>query len=196
MDYQRHYNKLIVRAKSRLLEGYTEKHRIIPGCMDGVYDENNVVLLTPEEHYVAHQLLVKIYPNNHKLIYAANMMSVSSVTNEQRNNKSYGWLKRKFSVAHSKNMMGHSFNKGIPKSEEHKRKLSEAHKGKVPWNKGKTRKSFGSEWRNNMSIAAKKRAPASEEARQNMSKAKIGKKLSEEHKHSISEGWKKRRQKP
>ena len=43
---------------------YFEKHRIIPGCMGGTYTFTNVSYLTLEEHYVAHQLLAKIYPNN------------------------------------------------------------------------------------------------------------------------------------
>ena len=73
MNYQKHYNKLINRARSRILDYYCESHHIVPVCMGGKGTEE--VLLTPEEHYVAHQLLVKMYPNNSRLIYAANMMS-------------------------------------------------------------------------------------------------------------------------
>ena len=58
MNYQAHYNKLINRARNRL--GYTEKHHIIPRCMDGTNHATNIVALTPEENYVTHQLMVKI----------------------------------------------------------------------------------------------------------------------------------------
>lgn len=95
MNYKMHYDLLIERARNRILECYTEQHRILPGCMGGEYDTNNVVRLTPEEHYVAHQLLVKIYPREHNLVYAANMMAVKS-NNQSRNNKRYGWLKKRY----------------------------------------------------------------------------------------------------
>ncbi len=48
MNYQWHYNKLIERGKNRTLECYTENHHIIPNCMDGTDDPENLVRLTPE----------------------------------------------------------------------------------------------------------------------------------------------------
>lgn len=70
--------------------GYYERHRIVPGCMGGKYVESNIAWLTPEEHYVAHQLLVKIYPSVSGLVKAAHAMALT-----RKGNKSYGWLKRK-----------------------------------------------------------------------------------------------------
>jgi len=95
MNYNKHYATLIERARHRVLEEYTEKHHIIPKCLGGSDDKENIAVLTPEEHYVAHQLLVKMYPKEHKLVYAANMMTVSA-GNLPRNNKRYGWLKKKY----------------------------------------------------------------------------------------------------
>jgi hypothetical protein len=89
MNYQKHYNLLIERAKYRVLKSYTEKHHIIPECIGGSNAKDNLVRLTPEEHYVAHQLLVKMYPDNAKLIFAAHML------NKGRNNKLYGWIRKK-----------------------------------------------------------------------------------------------------
>lgn len=97
MNYKRIYDQLIIRGKNRRLNEYKEKHHIIPRCLGGSDDANNLVFLTPEEHYVAHQLLIKIYPDNVKLIYAAAMMIPN-----RKSNKLYGWLKRKFSLAKSK----------------------------------------------------------------------------------------------
>ena len=82
-----------------------ETHHIIPRCSGGSDTKDNLVDLTPEEHYIAHQLLVKIYPNNKRLIHAAIMMTVNS-NNQLRNNKLYGWLRRKHSVAISDNQSG------------------------------------------------------------------------------------------
>ena len=95
MDYNKHYFLLIDRAKTRIIDGYTENHHIIPRCLGGDDNPENLVRLTPEEHYLSHQLLVKIYPNNSKLIYAALMMCSSSKFTK-RSNKLYGWLKRNY----------------------------------------------------------------------------------------------------
>tara|TARA_Y100001973_G_C5206836_1_gene342040 strand:- start:2086 stop:2889 length:804 start_codon:yes stop_codon:yes gene_type:complete len=103
MNYQKHYDLLIERAKNRKkLKGYVEKHHVLPKCLGGNDDLSNIVELTPEEHYVAHQLLVKIYKgceSYSKLLYAANMMTVNG-RGQYRNNKSYGWLRREFSNNH------------------------------------------------------------------------------------------------
>jgi hypothetical protein len=95
MDYKLHYERLISRAKERGQITLSECHHVIPRCIGGDDDEKNLVYLTPEEHYVAHQLLIKIYPNSPKLVYAAWMMRTSS-TNQSRNNKTYGWIKRRY----------------------------------------------------------------------------------------------------
>lgn len=73
MNYDLHYDNLILRARSRIssLDLYYEKHHVVPKCMGGTNDKSNIVKLTPEEHYVAHQLLVKIFPGNYSLIHAA-----------------------------------------------------------------------------------------------------------------------------
>lgn len=95
MDYKRHYDRLIIRAQL-LSRGRTvgcyEQHHIIPRCIGGSDNHDNLVLLTPEEHYVAHQLLVKLYPEKPELAYAANMMCVN-----RTNNKLYGWIRRRIS---------------------------------------------------------------------------------------------------
>jgi len=68
--------------------------------MGGSNDASNLVILFPEEHYVAHQLLVKIYPHNHKLVNAAVMMCVDNKKYPARpKNKLYGWLRKKLSIA-------------------------------------------------------------------------------------------------
>lgn len=96
MQYEKIYYALINRAKNRVLELYTEKHHIIPRCLGGNDDADNLVDLTPEEHYVAHQLLCKMHPENFKLAKAAMMM-----TAQRPNNKVYGWLRRRHAKAQS-----------------------------------------------------------------------------------------------
>lgn len=105
MDYKKHYDALITRAQTRTIDCYVEKHHIIPRCMGGDNDPINFVRLTPEEHYLAHQLLVKIYPGNHKLVFAAQMMCITG-KGQKRNNKQFGWLRRKFAEAKSETLKG------------------------------------------------------------------------------------------
>lgn len=123
MNYKNIYEKLIDRSKSRLLEGYVEKHHILPRCMGGTNDPHNLVALTPEEHYIAHLLLVKIYPHKRGLWYAVKLMS------GQGNNKSYGWVRRRlseigFTEEHKKNISkSQKIRKGPTKEQIKKREL-------------------------------------------------------------------------
>ena len=96
MDYQKIYRSLVERARTRILNEFTETHHVIPRCLGGSNDKTNLVKLTPEEHYVAHQLLVKIYPGNHALAKAAAMMIPN-----RPSNKMYGWIRRRFAIAKS-----------------------------------------------------------------------------------------------
>ena len=101
MNYEKIYDILISKAQNRILETYTETHHIVPKCIGGTDNINNLVELTPEEHYLAHQLLVKIYPQNHSLVKAAAMMIPN-----RPSNKMYGWLKRRFAKAQSVSQTG------------------------------------------------------------------------------------------
>lgn len=98
MNYQEHYNRLIERARWRSLDGYVERHHVKPKCLGGSNDEDNIVRLTPEEHYVAHQLLVKLYPKHLGIVSAAHAMTTSRRP-ELARNKLFGWLRRRMSEA-------------------------------------------------------------------------------------------------
>jgi hypothetical protein len=150
MDYHKIYRSLIEKSKNRILENntYTEKHHVIPRCLGGNDNSDNLVNLTPEEHLIAHLLLVKMFPDNVKLIYAANWM-----TNRVKNNKHYGWVKRQFAENESRLKTGHKRThssiekqrnsllnkykngfispcKGKKITDEHKKRISESNKGK------------------------------------------------------------------
>ena len=74
MNYTSIYNSIVQRAVSRSVDEYTESHHIIPRCMGGSDDKFNLVSLTPKEHYVAHHLLTKMYPNDRGVHVAFAMM--------------------------------------------------------------------------------------------------------------------------
>lgn len=75
------YNLLINKARkdfeSGLYKGkYTEKHHIIPKCMGGTDEDNNLVHLLCVDHVRAHILLLDIYPDSGKLLFAVNSMFI------------------------------------------------------------------------------------------------------------------------
>jgi len=76
--YTSWYNALILRAKTRLLCGYKERHHIIPRSIGGDDSEQNLVDLTYREHFLAHWLLTKIYtgPEKFKIIHALHCMTM------------------------------------------------------------------------------------------------------------------------
>jgi mRNA-degrading endonuclease YafQ of YafQ-DinJ toxin-antitoxin module len=107
MNYNLHYTRLIDRARARTLPGYKEKHHIVPRCMGGTNDPANLVELTAREHFIAHLLLLKIYPNKKSLIKAVNLMCLYNEKQDRSLNKMYGWLKEKFATEMSRSQKGH-----------------------------------------------------------------------------------------
>lgn len=98
MNYEHIYSSLIEKARNRTTvpSVYFEIHHIVPRCLGGEDSPNNLVKLTPEEHFVAHQLLVKINPSNKKVLFAAIALAMNANGNRP-NNKLYGWLRRNLS---------------------------------------------------------------------------------------------------
>lgn len=97
MNYQAIYDRLIDRARGRILVGYSERHHVIPRCLKGTDAAVNLVTLTAEEHFVAHLLLVKLHPDNLGILSAAHIMASSGNT-PRPNNKIYGWLRRRMAI--------------------------------------------------------------------------------------------------
>ena len=100
MNYRQIYNRLVMRTRPTP-EGYTEQHHIIPRCLGGSDKSENLVTLTAKEHYLAHLLLVKIYPGHSGIVKAAMMMVVCSGRGQERiTGRRYEWLK----ILHAKAM--------------------------------------------------------------------------------------------
>lgn len=107
MNYVTIYDNLINRAKIRKTDlGYYEKHHVIPRCLGGNDNKDNIVKLTAREHLVAHLCLVKMYPGNHALVKAAVMMSCGSHQHNRSKNRRYEWLRKKHSYAMSDSQSG------------------------------------------------------------------------------------------
>lgn len=176
MNYHLHYNNLVNRAKNRKLSSYTELHHVVPKCIGGTNDKSNLVNLTPEEHYVAHQLLVKMYPAQQKLVYALRMMCMVGNGKTKRTNKEYAWVRKLWKETSSKNQ------KGIPRklhTEETKRKISEIQKGRPS---GMLGKHHTEERNKNLSEKMK--------GSRTTFRTREGQKNSEDHRRKISESKK------
>jgi len=213
MDYQKIYDCIIFRAKSEnRIKGndiYYEIHHILPRCLGGEGSPHqysthpNLVLLTAKEHFLSHWLLVRLHPENEKLIYAFWMMctsvryQVSSRVYEEA--KKLQSQKRKILTGKicsedTKNKISQK-NKGKKRTEEQKKKMSDSQK-KIPTEK----KSFygkkhSEESKKKMSERAKNRI-VSEETKKKMSEVRTGKKRTEEQKKKFSiamKGIKKRK---
>ncbi len=154
------YNKLIEFFKNNPRDGHCELHHIIPKCMSGTDDKNNLILLPTKAHFIAHYLLHKAYPDNIKLSQAFSMMCVNNKSQKRRNTgKLYEiskiarsnalkgvprpeWVKEKLRVPKKskKNYIGRKLSK------ETKDKISKANKGKA----------FSEEHKKNLRISMEK----------------------------------------
>lgn len=177
MDYKFHYDSLVKKAKSRKpIDGYKERHHIIPRCMGGTDDIDNLVDLTAREHFIAHQLLAMMYPKNHSIVHAAKILMGSC----NCNNRQFEWIRKKAietSIA---------FHTGRKRSPETCRKISEARKGKrlgvkfTPEHCRKISESKKGKPRSEETKLKLSKIPRTEEWLNNMSKARKGVKLCEE----------------
>ena len=94
MNYQRIHDAIIDRARNRTLQGYREKHHVIPRCLGGTNQNTNLVNLTAREHFIVHKLLCEIYPNESKLFFAYRMMAY--MTRSKDNIRDYYISSREF----------------------------------------------------------------------------------------------------
>jgi hypothetical protein len=84
--YTKYYLNIITSAISRVQQGYSEQHHIIPASMGGSDHPDNLVRLTAKEHFVCHLLLTRMVdgPNRHKAIKAARMMAKTAGPGQKR----------------------------------------------------------------------------------------------------------------
>ncbi len=84
MNYEKIYNNLCNRGREkRELHGYCEKHHIIPKCLGGLDNEDNITILTFREHFIAHLLLTKIHKEHRGINYAFLCMLRKQPTGER-----------------------------------------------------------------------------------------------------------------
>ena len=104
--------------------------------MCGNDDYPNLAILTPEEHFLLHILLTKIYPQNYYLLLSVQIMIGNG--KYKKNNKEYGRINRSISIQRKNAPMPIEIREKISKaktgvkfSDEHKLNLSKAKIGKT-----------------------------------------------------------------
>jgi len=135
--YKTWYNSITANAKNRTIDGYVERHHIIPRSLGGSDDKENLVDLTAREHFICHWLLIKMYSGEPKakMVYALNGMKRNGQYTQRYETKItsrvYENLKKEFSIVHSATMKGRTaHNKGVPATEEQKEKNRKSALGK------------------------------------------------------------------
>jgi len=127
--YTQWYYDIVVHAINRgVINGYSEKHHIIPRSIGGRDDTNNLVRLTAREHYIVHMLLVRMTEklHYHKMINAAWYLShTTKDSNLKINARLFESLKVEIIRIQRERQTGRKL------SDETRAKQSLAHKGKV-----------------------------------------------------------------
>lgn len=99
MNYLRIYEEFIHdrRANPPCDDEYVEVHHIIPRCQGGTDEDENLIRLTPEDHYFAHLLLA--YGNDTRDAWAACiMMSKCPRYQLTKARKTFGVARRRWAV--------------------------------------------------------------------------------------------------
>lgn len=118
MNYKKIYDQLVEKCRVRgldksALKGYYEKHHIVPRSLGGDNSKDNLVLLSGREHFVAHMLLWKAYPESTSLMRAAFMMSSRWTSGKIKSDKpitssTYETLRIEYAQAVSVQLSGES----------------------------------------------------------------------------------------
>lgn len=103
VDYSRIYSEFIADRKrlEAVLTGYVERHHILPRCMGGGDEAENLIRLTPEDHFFAHLLLAKVHGGK---LWAPIAFMVSGQRKDYRpieSRRAYGWVARAMARAKS-----------------------------------------------------------------------------------------------
>lgn len=128
--YELWYNTLINKAKNRQLDGYSEKHHIIPKSMGGSNDKTNLVKLTAREHYIAHLLLTKFTQGDYRKKMIRAFVCLRNWKNKNRkgdyrfNSRLYDKLRNEYAEIARENSINKEF------SLERRKNISKALTGK------------------------------------------------------------------
>lgn len=172
MTYEQFINNLLDTRGRWIDKKDKERHHILPKCLGGTNEDENLIDLEFGEHFTAHRLLAEENPDCLKLQHAFKLMShvyrVDNVT-EIATPEEYAKAK----LANKHNLIKTNYGKEIREEVKHKISIANTGKKRTP----------------EMCEAIRKRLNEYYETHSGWSK---GKTLSEEHKAALREGHKHR----
>ena len=184
--YQKWYDQIIDRTRNRTIEGYVERHHIVPKSLGGTDEESNLVALTAREHLIAHMLLPRFAENKKPMwlalwcmVHMGEVKLTGRLYEQVKIEISAALKGRKFSPEHIANLS--AAKKGRKMSPETCAKMSAARKGRKM---------------SPETCAAKKGRKKSPEHIAKMSAALKGRKLSPEHIAKMSAAKKGKKKSP
>jgi len=191
--YTRWYFNIIKNSQHRNIEGYIEKHHIIPRSLNGTDDKSNIARLTAREHFVCHLLLIKMVTGHHQqLMKFAVGKFVQSSPGQDRIFTSWEYKKIRETISQARIGKKHSI--------ESKIKMSNRARGRTPWNKGVTGivHSEESNKKRSYTLTGRKRSvefcQKVSEGKKGHNAGMTGKKHSEDFMKKINETWKEKRE--
>ena len=148
----------MARCKERVsINGYTERHHVLPRALGGSDDSSNLVTLTAREHFIAHMLLARMYGGS--MWHAVTLMKKDG----RGSSRSFAEARKKLSEL----MLGNTKTLGMKMSDASREKMSRMRKGKPGRQQSQETKMLLSDWNKGKKL--------SEETRQKLSVAQKGK---------------------
>jgi hypothetical protein len=163
--YSKWYFNIISAAQVRIEElSYSEKHHILPKSLGGKNNKENLVILTAREHFICHQLLIKMVSttkHKYQMWNAFSCMLYRKNSSQQRyqiSSRKFEIIKQAGSQIKSERFSGKnnpmygkrgdlSPHYGKIWTDEHRKNASESHKGKLRTEEARAKQSASTKGR-------------------------------------------------
>lgn len=181
--YSLAYFRIVEHRKANPSTERTESHHIIPRCLGGTDDPDNLVDLTCREHFICHLLLTKM--NDHQGLVRAAWLMAHTRGGVKCNSRTYAYLRENLKVTDATRKKMSKAAQARKLSQKHCEDISKRLKGRKLTAEHRANIKKGQAWR--------KGVPRSEETKQKMREARSKQPpFSEETKRKMSESAKRR----
>lgn len=130
LHFYNRYDSIIQHYRKNPVGGFCELHHIVPKCLGGTDDIENLILIPARVHFILHLLLHKSFPKNRSLAHAFSMMTVNNKHQSRKFSSKFYELSK---LARSNAL------RGVPRPEHVKEKLRVPKKNKKNYKKPKSK---------------------------------------------------------